>query len=87
MAIPIPDRSYFPSLPKYLSFVDESGHSRDPKRNCLCLAGLLALEDVWKTFDTEWRTVCADEGLTEPFHMMHFSARKREFKGWTEEQR
>lgn len=87
MAIPTPDRSYLPGLPKYLSFVDESGHSQDPNRNCLCLAGLLASEDAWKTFDAEWRAACAAEGLTEPFHMMHFSARKRQFQGWTEEQR
>jgi hypothetical protein len=87
MAIPAPDRSYFPGLPRYLSFVDESGHSRDPKRNCLCLAGLLATEDAWKAFDPEWRAVCEEEGLREPFHMMYFSARKREFKGWTEERR
>lgn len=87
MPIPTPDRSYFPGLPRYLSFVDESGHSCDPKRNSLCLAGLLATEDAWRTFDLEWRAACEDEGLTEPFHMMHFSARKREFKGWTEERR
>jgi hypothetical protein len=25
--------------------------------------------------------------MSKPFHMMHFSGRKREFKGWTEERR
>jgi Protein of unknown function (DUF3800) len=87
MAIPTPDRTYLPGLPRYLSFVDESGHSRDPNRNCLCLAGLLATEDAWKAFDSEWRAACEGEGLKEPFHMMHFSARKREFKGWSEDRR
>ncbi len=87
MAIPAPDQAYFPGLPKYLSFVDESGHSHDPKRICLCLAGLIATEDSWRAFDPEWRAACLDEGLTEPFHMMHFAARKREYKGWTEERR
>jgi hypothetical protein len=87
MAIPIPNRSYFPDLPRYLSFVDESGHSHDPKRNCLCLAGLIAVENGWRAFDSEWRAACEGEGLREPFHMMHFAARKREFKGWTEERR
>jgi hypothetical protein len=71
MAIPAPDRTYFPGLPRYLSFVDEAGHSQDPRRNCLCMAGLIARE----------------EGLTQPFHMMDFAARKREYKGWTEERR
>jgi len=87
MAIPAPDRSYFPDFPKYLSFVDESGHSRDPNRSCLCLAGLLAPEDAWRTFDKKWRSACEDGGLKEPFHMMDFSARKRQFRGWTEDQR
>jgi hypothetical protein len=87
MAIPAPDRAYFPGLPRYLSFVDESGHSRDPNRNCLCLAGLLATEDAWKAFDPEWHAACEEEGLKEAFHMMDFAARKREFKGWPEERR
>ena len=87
MPIPTADSAYFPGLPRYLSFVDESGHSRDPRRNTLALAGLLATEDAWKLFDQEWRAACEDEGLTEPFHMMYFSARKREYKGWSEERR
>lgn len=87
MAIPSPDRAYLPGLPRYLSFVDESGHSLDPGRNCLCLAGLIAPEEAWKAFDPEWRAACEEGGLTEPFHMMHFAARKRQFKGWTEERR
>jgi hypothetical protein len=67
--------------------VDESGHSADPKRNSLCLAGLLAREDAWKVFDADWRTACDEEGLTEPFHMMRFAPRKGQFEGWSEERR
>lgn len=87
MPIPSPDQSYFPGLPKYLSFVDESGHSLDPTRKSLCLAGLIAPANAWSGFDVEWRGYCQDEGLTEPFHMMHFAARKRQFQGWPEERR
>jgi hypothetical protein len=87
MGIPSPERSYFADLPTYLSFVDESGHSADPNRNSLCLAGLIAREDAWKVFDTDWRTACGEESLTEPFHMMHFAARKGQFDGWSEDQR
>jgi hypothetical protein len=87
MTIPSPDRSHLAGLPRYLSFVDESGHSVDPARNCLCLAGLIATAEAWKSFDAEWRTACEEEALTEPFHMMYFAARKRQFKGWTEDQR
>jgi Protein of unknown function (DUF3800) len=87
MGIPSPDQSYLPGLPKYLSFVDESGHSADPNRNCMCLAGLIAAEASWRAFDADWRTACAEEGLTEAFHMMHLSASKAQFKGWSEERR
>jgi hypothetical protein len=87
MGFPSPDRSYLSGLPRYLSFVDESGHSADPKRNSLCLAGLIAAEDAWKVFDVDWRIACDEAGLTEPFHMMHFAARKGQFEGWSEERR
>jgi hypothetical protein len=87
MGIPSTDRSYFPGLTKYLSFVDESGHSADPKRNSLCLAGLIAAEEAWRVFDVDWRTACEEEGLTEPFHMMHLAPGKGQFEGWSEDQR
>jgi Protein of unknown function (DUF3800) len=87
MAIPTPDRSYYPSLTRYLSFVDESGHSQDPRRNCLCLAGLITTEEAWRAFDPEWRAACDDEGLSKPFHMMHFAARKGEYEDWPEDRR
>ncbi len=74
-------------LPTFVSYVDEAGHSKDPQRTYLCLAGLVARKAAWKTFDPEWRTACAEEGVSLPFHMADFSALKRQFKGWSEEQR
>ena len=79
-----PNPQYFPSLTKYVSFVDEGGHAKDPSGKHLCLAGLLAPEAAWNSADIEWRTACADYGLKGPFHMMNVAARKREFQGWTE---
>lgn len=77
----------YSGLQRYVSYVDEAGHSKDPRRNYLCMAGLLATESAWTAFDPEWRSVCDEEGLTEPFHMMDFAAFKGQFKRWTEEQR
>lgn len=51
------------------------------------LAGLIAAEEAWKVFDADWLTACEEEGLAEPFHMMHLSAGKGQFKGWSEDQR
>lgn len=76
-----------PSLPTFVSYVDEAGHSKDPQRTYLCLAGLVARKAAWKTFDSEWRTACAEERVTLPFHMADFSAFNRQFRGWSEEQR
>jgi hypothetical protein len=70
-----------------MSFVDEAGHAKDPNQSYLCLAGLLATEVAWKKFDDEWRAACGTEGLKEPFHMMDLAARKKQFKGWSEEKR
>ncbi|SRR5713101_3403434 len=72
------DRPYS-SLPRYVSYVDEAGHAKDPNRSYLCMAGLLATEAAWKVFDPEWRCACDAEGLTEPFHMMDFAAFKAQW--------
>ncbi|HXO62127.1 MAG TPA: DUF3800 domain-containing protein [Candidatus Acidoferrales bacterium] len=82
-----PNPEYLPGLPKYLSFVDEAGHSKDPRQNNLCLAGLITTESSWRTLDVSWRQICERAGLTEPFHMMDFAARKKQFQGWPEEKR
>jgi hypothetical protein len=74
-------------LTKYISYVDEAGHSKDPHRNYLCLAGLVAKRTAWEEFAIKWSAACAEESLTKPFHMMDFAAFKGEFKGWTEERR
>ncbi len=76
-----------PLLAEFVSYVDEAGHSKDPQRTYLCLAGLVARKEAWKAFDNEWRTACAEEGVTLPFHMADFAALKRQFKGWSEERR
>ena len=82
-----PSPSCLPGLTKYLSFVDESGHAKDPNLSYLCLAGLLSTEAAWRECDGEWRTACAAEGLREPFHMKDFAASRGQFEGWGEGKR
>ena len=62
------DPSYLPGLAKYVSFVDEAGHARDPNQRYICLAGLLATETAWSTFELEWQDACGAAGLKKPFH-------------------
>jgi hypothetical protein len=82
-----PNPSYLSGLTKYVSFVDEAGHARDPNQHYLCLAGLLATETAWTTFEVEWRDVCTAASLQKPFHMKDFAAQRKEFRGWPEEKR
>jgi len=82
-----PNPSYLPGLPKYVSFVDEAGHAKDPGQHYLCLAGLLTTEPAWKRFEDDWRNACRADGVGEPFHMKDLAARKNQFKGWSEDKR
>lgn len=82
-----PNPAYLPGLPKYVSFVDESGHSKDFSQKFLCLAGLIARKESWEALNEKWSTELRREGLTRPFHMRDFAARRGEFDGWDETRR
>src|ERR1700689_4535633 len=82
-----PDPCYLRGLTKYVSFVDEAGHARDPRQRYMCLAGLLATETAWSAFEPEWQEACTAARLKKPFHMKDFAAQRKEFKGWPEEKR
>jgi hypothetical protein len=74
-------------LPKYWAYIDESGHSKDPNRNFVCLAGLLAPSTSWEKFEPLWTAACATHGVREPFHMADFAGFRGQFKDWTDELR
>ena len=67
---------------KLISYVDEFGHGQDRSREFLGLAGLVAAESRWKEFDGEWRRICEQEGITQPFHMKDFAGCREQFEGW-----
>lgn len=71
------------------SYADETGHARDPTKSHLGLASLLADSEKWDQFDSEWRLVCQEHGVSLPFHMMHFAARAKQFSDprWKEKER
>lgn len=87
MATVTSDPKYLSGLTRYISFVDEAGHAKDPNQRFLCLAGLLAKETAWRTLEIEWSAACTNAALTKPFHMMHLAAKKKEFKDWPETKR
>ena len=55
------------------AYLDESGHLKDPTLKFIGMAGLVAPADNWGTFAAEWRSILAEAGLQEPFHMSEFA--------------
>lgn len=54
------------------SFVDESGHSRDPKCRFVGLAGFVANEQQWEQFDEAWGKAIIDRYGGRTFHAKEF---------------
>jgi hypothetical protein len=63
----------------FASYADETGHAKDPAKNHLGLAGLLATSENWELFDSEWRLICREEAVALPFHMTDFAASRKQF--------
>jgi len=85
MATVTSNPKYLPGLTRYISFVDEAGHAKDPNQRFLCLAGLLARETAWRELETQWAEACTEAGLRKPFHMMDLG--RNEFRDWPDQKR
>jgi hypothetical protein len=68
------------------SYCDEFGHADDPTKRVMGVAGLLARSEAWAQFVSEWDTICDEEEVPKPFHMVDFVHQKEDFKtGWESE--
>ena len=66
---------------------DESGlHDEAP---CFVLAGWIAHEEEWVSFELRWRDALRGHGVPDdvPFHMTDCEGGYREYKGWSREKR
>jgi hypothetical protein len=71
-----------------VAYIDESGHSRDPKSHFAGMGGLIADSADWETFTSEWSEALADAGIQDgELHMRQFAHSRGPFKGWAEEKR
>ncbi len=71
-----------------IAYIDESGHSRDPKSHFAGMGGLIADSADWETFTSEWSAALSDAGIEGgEFHMRQFAHSIGPFKGWVEEKR
>jgi hypothetical protein len=68
------------------AYMDESGHSRDPKSRFVGMGGLIAECDDWVRFEGDWKAALDDVGLKE-FPMKDFAHSEGQYSGWKEEKR
>jgi hypothetical protein len=67
-----------------IAYMDESGHSKDPKSRFSGMAGLIAEGDAWEQLEATWNSALAEAGIKNGFHMKDFAHRQGEFKDWKE---
>ncbi len=64
----------------FISYADETGHFRDPNKHFVGIAGFLASAENWTHLEAEWRAICSEEDIEQPFHMTEFAHRTKQFK-------
>ncbi len=68
------------------AYMDESGHSADPRLNFAGMAGFVAPAQHWEVFEGRWNTILKEFGL-EWFHMKDFAQSVKQYEGWEESRR
>ena len=66
-------------MTEYAVYLDASGSPDD--QPYVLVAGFLATENQWLTFEPEWKKLLKKYDLGEVFHMTDFEARKRKDRG------
>jgi hypothetical protein len=67
------------------AYFDGAGKQYQPHNKVLAVAGFVATEERWLTFEPRWRKVLDDAGIAE-FHMSDFINNKKQFLGWEKDQ-
>ncbi len=71
-----------------VAYIDESGHSRDPKSHFAGMGGLIADSSAWEAFAPEWAQALSDANVDGgELHMRQFAHSRGPFEGWTEVKR
>ncbi|MGA1987049.1 MAG: hypothetical protein ABSG72_12330 [Candidatus Sulfotelmatobacter sp.] len=63
----------------YALYLDASGHPDD--QPYIVVAGFIATEEQWLTFEREWEDALREHGLASIFHMVDFEAAKHANRG------
>lgn len=67
---------------KLVAYMDETGHSDDPRCHFAGMAGFVASERHWEGLAEYWKTVMDYFKLTEPFHMKDYAHSRGQFTSW-----
>lgn len=65
-----------------VAYMDETGHSDDPRCHFAGMAGFVGPEKLWTALAEYWQSAMAYFKLTEPFHMKDFAHSQGQFTGW-----
>jgi hypothetical protein len=71
------------------AYVDESGHSKDPKCRFVGLAGFVATAAQWDVFQLQWKGALDEFNDGEEFHAKEFYRRSSQSKytNWSQEKK
>jgi hypothetical protein len=67
-------------------YLDESGKENDPQHEHVCYAGYIAPDKAWASFERDWATVLADNGV-DYLHVKEFARFKKYSKNGRETSR
>jgi hypothetical protein len=76
-------------LLKLTGYVDESGHSKDPKCRFIGVGGFVAAASKWERFGASWQSALDAFLAGQPFHMREFVRMppRGPYAGWDESKR
>jgi hypothetical protein len=80
------EKRYFLMLTAYM---DESGHSVDPRCNFVGMGGLVATTEKWEAFSEAWKSALDEFIDGKPFHMKEYVCKPGigPYVGWHEDKR
>lgn len=74
-----PERTWIAAMTEYAGYFDASGHPSD--RPIVAVAGFIASEQQWLSFERAWEDALARYSLGDVFHMTDFEKQKRKDRG------
>jgi hypothetical protein len=72
---------------RLVSYMDETGHSEDPRCHFAGMAGFICSQHRWEGLAEYWQKVLDHFKLKEPFHMKDFAGCRGQFSEWRSDEK